>query len=93
MKDAHKTEYLLERLGAIAVPGFIAIIATLAILDIRAVFEPRSLLFILNAVFISIIPFVVAYIAARSYLTSGSPGSLFLGCGVLAFGSAGLLAG
>jgi len=93
MKDKDKTKHLFKRLGAIAVPAFIAIIATLAILDIRAVFEPRLLLFILNTVFLSVTAFVVAYISARSYLAGGSLNLLLLSCGVLAFGAANPVAG
>jgi len=93
MKDEHKTKCLFRRLGAIAVPASIVIIAILAILDIRVVFEPPLLLFILNTLFFSVVGFVVAYIAARGYVTGGPPSLLLLGCGVVALGSGGLAAG
>jgi len=84
---------LSKRLGAIPIPILIAMIATLAVLDLRASFESPLLLFALNAVFVSLASFLVAYISARSYLISGSNTNLLLGSGVLAFGSASLLAG
>jgi PAS domain S-box-containing protein len=76
-----------------AIPAFIAIIAVLALSDIRVVFEPPLLLSILNTLFISIMSFVVASISASNYLKSGSLSFLLLGCGVLAVGSGGLAAG
>lgn len=93
MEDEHKTKRLFRRLGAIAVPASIVIMAILAISDIRAVFEPPLLLFILNTLFLSVVGFVVAYIAARGYVTGGPPSLLLLGCGVVALGSGGLVAG
>lgn len=84
---------MLKRLGAIPIPIFIAIIASLAILDVRVVYEPPLLLLILNTLFVSLTSFTVAYISARSYLTSGSLTLLLLGCGVLAYGFGGLVAG
>lgn len=80
-------------LGATAIPVFIVIILTLFILDIKAVFEPRLLLPILNMLFVSVVSFVVAYISARCYLTMGLVKILLLGCGVLTFGAGNLVAG
>lgn len=84
---------LARGLGAIAVPIFVAIIVALAILDIKAVFEPPLLLPVLNTLFVSIVSFAVAYISAKCYLTTGLPNVLLLGCGVLTFGTANLIAG
>ena len=93
-KGAEKTSsYLLKRLAAILVPGFIALIVTLAILDIRVVLEPPLLLPILNTVFLSVIAYVVAYLSVKSYLTTGSLSLLLLGGGVLVFGSGNQVAG
>jgi len=86
----------LKRLGAVPLPVFIAIVATLFIAQPYmplVVFEPPLLLPVLNALFISAISFVVAYISARSYLISGSFIPLLLGSAVLTFGSTGLVAG
>ncbi|MDH5662692.1 MAG: hypothetical protein OEY92_06815, partial [Elusimicrobiota bacterium] len=84
---------LARGLGAIAVPFFVAIIVALAVLDIKAVFEPPLLLPVLNTLFVSLASFAVAYISAKCYLTTGLPNVLLLGCGVLTFGTANLIAG
>ncbi|MCK4721884.1 MAG: hypothetical protein KAT75_01210, partial [Dehalococcoidia bacterium] len=84
---------LVRRFALTAVPAFIALIAILAILDIRLVFEPSLLLPVLNTVFISIMAFLVAYLSARGYLKTGSLNLLFVGTGVLAFGSTNQVAG
>jgi len=93
MRDRSGTRDLSKHLGAIGVFAIIGIIATLAALDIRVVFEPPLLLAILNTVLISFIFSIVAYISAKSYLAGGSISILTLGCGVLAFGIANLVAG
>ena len=82
-----------KHLGAIAIPAFIVLIAILAILDIKAVFEPPLLLPVLNTLFVFVVPFAVAYISAKCYLTMGLPNVLLLGCGVLMFGTGNLIAG
>jgi len=93
MRDRTSTRDVPKRLGAIAVFVVLAIVAALAALGIRVVFEPTPLLAILNTLFVSFISFAVAYISARAYLAVGSRNILILGCGVLAFGSANLVAG
>jgi len=92
-RDAVKTTATLHFIAQGAIPAFIVIIAVLAILDTTVVFEPPLLLFILNALFISVMSFVVASISASNYLKRGSLSFLLLGCGVLAFGSGNLVAG
>lgn len=76
---------------------FIVTIAVLSTLDIRTYSEPPLVLPILNTLFACLIPVVVAYIAARSYIISGSTGIILMGCGLLTFGlgaaSAGWLRG
>ncbi len=86
------SSYLLRSLAAIPVPAFIALIATLAILDIRVMFEP-SLLPLLDTVFVSVIAIIVAYLSAKSYLRTGSLSLLLLGSGVLAFGAGNYVVG
>jgi len=94
VRTSHLSIRSLSRwLGATAIPVFIVIILTLFILDIKAVFEPRLLLPILNMLFVSVVSFVVAYISARCYLTMGLVKILLLGCGVLTFGAGNLVAG
>ncbi|MCX9010720.1 MAG: PAS domain S-box protein [Candidatus Methanoperedens sp.] len=87
------SSHLCKYIAAIPILALVVIIAILALLDIKVVFEPPLLLPILNTVFISAISFAVSYISMRSYLASGSLGILMLGCGTLAFGSGSLFAG
>ncbi len=84
---------LARGFGAITIPAFIVAIIALAILDIKAVFEPPLLLPVLNTLFVSVVSFAVAYISAKSYLRTGLPNVLLLGCGVLTFGVGNLIAG
>jgi len=86
------SSYLPRSLAAMPVPAFIVLIATLAILDIRVMFEP-SLLPLLDTVFVSVIAIIVAYLSAKSYLTTGSLSLLLLGSGVLAFGAGNYVVG
>ncbi|WP_143311586.1 PAS domain S-box protein [Candidatus Methanoperedens nitroreducens] len=88
-----KNTDLYKYLAAIPIPVFIILITALTPFDNRAVFEAPWLLPILNTVFIFAIYLVVAYISAKSYLSSGSLSIFLLGCGMLAFGSAALLGG
>jgi len=85
--------HLYKHIAAVAVLALLVITAVLFLLGVEVVFEPPLLLPVLNTVFISAISFAVAYIAARSYLASGSFSVLMLGCGMLVYGSGGLLAG
>ncbi len=57
------------------------------------IIEAPLVLLVLNTLFLSIIPFVVALIALRSYTEGGSADLLFLGCGMLSFSSACFVAG
>jgi hypothetical protein len=50
------------------------------------------LLPVFNLVFLTFFSFLVAVLAARSYLINGSPTFLFLGSGILAYGVTSLLA-
>jgi len=59
----------------------------------RKAFEPPLLLPILNTVFVFIASGLVCFVAMRSYLFSGAPTLLSLGCGVLTLGLGALLAG
>jgi hypothetical protein len=89
---------LSRRLGAVPIPVFIATIVVLEYLGLQSltsglVFDPPLLLLVLNGLFLSIIPFVVAYVSARSYLLNGSRSLLYLGSGLVGLGSASLVAG
>ena len=50
-----------------------------------SIFEAPLFLLVMNTLFLSIIPFVVALIALRGYNAGGSANILFLGCGMLSF--------
>jgi PAS domain S-box-containing protein len=89
---------LSRRLGAILIPVFIATIVVLRYLESQAltrelVFDPPLLLLVLNGLFLSIMPFVVVYVSARSYLSTGSRTLLYLGSGLVVLGSASPIAG
>ncbi len=56
-------------------------------------YEPSWLLPITNTVFVTVVFFIVAYIAMRNYKATGRIQVLLLGCGVLAFGIGGVIAG
>jgi PAS domain S-box-containing protein len=54
-------------------------------------YESPSLLIALNLVFSALGSGFVAYLIGRSFLIRGAPGLLMLGCGVIAWGTAGLI--
>lgn len=83
---------LLRCLGAVLVLAFMAIVAILHMLDIKTVFK-FPLAATIGYFFIAVVTLVVAYMSAKSYLTSGSRTLILLGCSALAFGSAALLTG
>ena len=56
-------------------------------------FEPAWLLPITNALFVTAVCFIVAYVAMKSYLATGRIQILLLGCGLLSFGLGGAIAG
>ncbi len=72
---------------------FVTLIVTLFLVDIRVVFEPTTLLPLLNTLFLGIIPCFSAYTAARLYMSVGNLPLLMIGSGMLAFGTGGLVAG
>jgi len=77
---------LLKRVSLIPLPVFIVVTVALAVLDIRKVVAPLSLIPITHTLFISCISFLVAYISAKGYVTIGLHRLLLMGCGNLAFG-------
>ncbi|MGZ6207605.1 MAG: PAS domain S-box protein [Syntrophales bacterium] len=88
----------LMRIGIVIVLALIAAILSLRLILPRVlpptlIFEPPLLLPILNTVFLFFVSCVVSYMAMRSYLISGLPTLLLLGCGVLTLGVGALLAG
>ncbi len=80
-------------LGLLLVILYAVALKVVASFDLHSVFEPHFLLLLLNTLFHGIIPIGVAYAAGKSYLTGGSVTVLFMGCGMLAFGSCAISAG
>ena len=56
-------------------------------------FEAPFLLLVLNTIFLSLVPLLIAIYALRSYLGGGPSQVLFLGCGMLTFGLTSFIAG
>ena len=83
-----------RHLSFIPIPALIAIILVLYLtIKPSLFFEPAWLLPITNTIFVTLVCFVVAYIAMRNYKATGRIQILLLGCGVLAFGIGGVVAG
>jgi PAS domain S-box-containing protein len=92
-KKRHMSRMVKRHLGFIPVPALILIVAVLhVIIKPSLFFEPTWLLPITNTLFVTVVCFVIAYIAIRSYKTSGRIQILLLGCGVLGFGLAAVVA-
>jgi len=76
-----------QKLASLAlIPVALLIILVVYALNIQTTFDPPFLFPILNTTFTGLIPLIVAYIAFRSYQQHGSPGILFIGAGMLAYG-------
>jgi PAS domain S-box-containing protein len=83
-----------ESLSFIPIPALIIIVLALYLIVKPSVFfEPTWLLPITNTVFVTLVCFIVAYIAMRNYKATGRIQILLLGCGVLAIGTGGAVAG
>jgi PAS domain S-box-containing protein len=82
----------LSRWVWVPVPLLAAAVAALWAADLRGVFDPQSLLVTLNLLVSGVAGAVVAYLVMCSFLAAGSPGLLLLGCGMLLWGLAGLVA-
>ncbi|HMK34359.1 MAG TPA: hypothetical protein VK463_04775, partial [Desulfomonilaceae bacterium] len=74
------------------IPLFLILFAVLSYHDVERVFESYLLLFVLNTLFLSIIPLVVSYFSLRAYLASGHVSLLMLGNGALSLGLGSVLA-
>lgn len=83
----------LEYFPLIPIPIGGAFIAVLATLDTTSVFDPPGLLLALNTCFLSLLPFLVVYVAARGYLLSGSISLIMFAAGCLSLGLGCFLAG
>ena len=89
-----KSRNLTRYLALIPVPVLIVLIIIFGLLHPSAgVIEPSYLFPILNTVFLFLVSCVVAYVAMRSYLATGSSPILLLGTGVLVFGTGSFASG
>jgi len=80
-------------LGFIPVPALLFIVALLHFIVKPSLFyEPTWLLPVTNTLFVTVVCFIIAYIAIRNYRMSGKVQVLLLGCGVFAFGIAAVIA-
>jgi PAS domain S-box-containing protein len=80
-------------LGFLPIPVLTLVIGVVYLsVDRSLFFEPAWLLPLTNTLFITVICFLVTGIAVRNYRVTGRVQILLLGCGVLAFGTAAVLA-
>jgi PAS domain S-box-containing protein len=84
-KSERKLNYQ-KVVGLLFVPASMLAITALYALDINFFYEPKHLLAVTNTIFAAIIPLLVAFLAARTYLRTGSSSVLLIGCGMLGFG-------
>jgi PAS domain S-box-containing protein len=60
--------------------------------DLRARYESPYLTMLLNIVFSALVGLFIAYLVGRTFLAQGTSGPILLGCGVLFWGAAGVVA-
>ena len=82
-----------KQTGAMLVIGLLVVILFLDWQNSAQVVESPLLLALLNTLFVGVIPLVAAYLAAKSYQSTGAVGFLWAGCGMLFFGLGNLYAG
>lgn len=85
-------ERRFDRLAWVPVPLLLTGILVLSAADVRGSYESLYLLLALNVLFSALVCGFVAYLIARSFLVRGTPGLLLLGCGVILWGLAGVVA-
>ncbi len=82
----------LSRWAWLPIPVLVAAMGAFWAADWQRSHESVYLLLILNIVFSLLVCLVVAYLIARSFLVRSTPGLLLLGCGVVIWGPAGVVA-
>ncbi|MBP1750552.1 MAG: signal transduction histidine kinase, partial [Deltaproteobacteria bacterium] len=93
-QSSHRTGNRLLYLGFLPVALSVILIVIFRLFPpSEAVFEPGYLLAALNSIFLSLIPFIVAYLSGQSYLKTGSPNMFLIGCALFVFGAGNLVAG
>jgi hypothetical protein len=71
------------RLAWLPIPLLLAAIIAARLAGLRGSYESDSLLLVLSFTFYTLVSLGTLYLIGRSFLASGSPGLLFLECGVL----------
>ncbi len=82
----------ISRLAWLPIPVLFAAMVGLWAADLRGSHESVFLGIALNLVFSTLVSLLVAYLIARSFLVRGTLGLLLLGCGVVLWGLAGVVA-
>ena len=78
-------------LAWLPIPVLLVAIAVLWAANLPGSYESEYLLMALNLVFSTLVSGFIAYLIGRSFLIRGTPGLLMLGCGVIIWGTAGLV--
>jgi len=78
----------LIRLVWLPIPLLLAATVVLWAADLRTVYESQRLLILLNFICSTLASALVAVLVGRSFLVSGEPGLLMMGCGVINWGLA-----
>lgn len=84
---------LLKRLNLYLIIISLASIIFFAAVNFDGSFEPGLLLSLLNTIFTGILPFIVAFFAARTFLKTNMTSALLMACGMLVFGLGSTIAG
>ncbi len=80
------------RLAWLPIPLLLVAMAILSVIGPSSLYTSPRMLLGLNIVFSTVGSMFVAYLVGRSFLTRGTPGLLLLGCGVVFWGGAGVVA-
>jgi signal transduction histidine kinase len=80
------------RVAWVPVPVLLAVTIVFWAAGLQSPYESIYLLLVLNIVFVALVCLVAAYLITRSFLARGAPGLLLLGCGVVLWGPAGVVA-
>ncbi len=83
----------LTRLAWLPIPAYILAMIVVYAHNLQTTYESPVLLATLNTLFCTAVSLLIVYLAARSFLETGSRGVLCLGAGALAYGTVTILAG
>lgn len=88
-----RVHYWLQWAGTLSAPAAILFLLILSSLNLHSELNSNWLLLVLNTLFITVIGFVVAAVAAWSYSRSGGASLMLLGCASLALALGALFSG